>query len=319
MIVKILFVLSLLCGSIVHAQELNALNQNPILRYLAASEPLRDLALYSIITKRCSLHLEVKKVAPCEEAVAVMLDEMDHDMIATSETSFIFVSFKTDLLTMISDSRTTAYLKKINNVLNLYLTSRAPFNLWQETLTHFQNEESAARALAVLFQDTGVRKLHLEYLNHVFNHPSPTQQENHELLSMVIETMNLITEYAEGNVQDLFYPSEVEKTFNPSLYHFYLPLSLSYRLLKKKIYPEMSYTAPLFMTLTYEFVTMAEDGSYLFRDPEVLSVEHQWKLRDIFAGHSGAAFAVKKRPTAFKDLQIDFAKSVKTAVGSLKF
>jgi hypothetical protein len=168
--------------------------------------------------------------------------------------------------------------------------------LWDLALEHFQTKELAAQNLAALFQDTSLARLHLAYLEKAQVSGNSTFVKNKNLLNRTIETMNLVFDYSKSGYQKLFYPTQSKGPLNRSIYHFYVPLNLSLKLQSLGVSSQLSFTAPLLMTLSYEFITSESDYRYLMEDPESLDpIKHAWKIKDIFAGYQGAAMGSSKK------------------------
>ena len=101
-------------------------------------------------------------------------------------------------------------------------------NLWTLTLNFYGNEFEAARALAVLFQDTSHVKLHLAYLEMSGVQGTTSWFDaNRELLNRTIDTMNMVLDANGENFQALFYPPAVQAKLHRTIYHFYVPTYLS--------------------------------------------------------------------------------------------
>lgn len=277
---------------------------NGLLRFIAQQEGLRKFALGQVLGSRCSTYMSYADEGPCSEAVKKLIDILDFDIIITDNkkmiapsdawtpSSFVFVAFKREFTTLLSSGRTTQYMKALNEQLYKYLTGeKATMSIWDFTVQYYGNTHTAAQVLATLFQDTSKMKLHLAYLTRAGVQGSIVFQENKELLDRVIDTINLILDASEDHYRELFYPAEIEANLNRNIYHFYVPLYLASALRKSGISEKFSFIAPLFLTLSYEFVTSASDYRYLFSSPE--SIQSLHKIKDIFGGYSGANFALR--------------------------
>jgi hypothetical protein len=79
-----------------------------------------------------------------------------------------------------------------------------------------------------------------------------------------------------------------------------------------------AFIAPLMMTLTYEFVTAAQDDRYFLEDPERLAINSsadQYKLLDIFGGFLGASFGSGRLNPSFSMEEVKRAFDVSTKTG----
>jgi hypothetical protein len=260
---------------------------------------IKNFALYGLISARCERYLPEQKQTDCQRTVASMLKLIDSAMIfpsiAKPETSalapqaFIFIAFKTTLIELLEKQTTTLYLNDV-------LLKIRDENLWELTLQHYPSPKMAAMVMAAMFQDTSQAKLHLAYLKKSVKKPGQVFVQNFELLDLTIDTINQVLDSNPEYFQELLYPPGVSTDMNKNIYHFYVPFYLAHALKQQGSSPEMSYIAPMLMTLTYEFVTASEDYRYIFSDPSKLDpTKHAWKIKDISAGHQGAAMAVGKK------------------------
>lgn len=304
-----------------HAQS------NTATRY---TNEIKNFALYGVISGRCQRYLAQAKHSACQRTVASMLKLIDSAMIIPSSSkpqthfyepqAFIFIAFKTTLIDLLEKDSTTVYLQDILHKLNSYLTSESrEMNLWELTLSHYPSPKVAAKVMAAMFQDTSPSKLHLAYLENSQQNTSEVYKTNHALLDRTINTINMVLDYNPESFQELLYPMGIQKPLNRNIYHFYVPMYLGHALLEKGASMEMAYTAPMLMTLTYEFVTAASDFRYIFSDPLKLDPKgHEWKIKDIFAGHLGAAMAVGKKNVKSLDfLKASFALSTAKTVKAM--
>lgn len=304
-----------------HAQPNIALSRsNGLLRFLAEQKGFTQLALEIIIGKRCSRYLPSTEVYACRDAVAKMTKLLDYDILfskkkVTNPKSFVFVAFKTSLKALLSQKSTTVYLDELNQTLYQFLLDEIDhLSLWDLTKKHFFSDRKTSMALAVLFQDTSLAKLHLAYLDKAGVTGNASFAENKELLSRVIDTINLILDVSESNYQKLFYPEEIQHYLNRNIYHFYVPLYLAEELKANNISIDSSYAATLMLTLTYEFVTAANDFRYIFADPKTVSSTH--KIQDIFGGYCGSNIGVRglRFNKSFPEIQKSFNISTKNSV-----
>lgn len=283
-------------------------------------EKSQNILLYTVIAKRCEHFLKDHEISKCESTVSQMVELLDAHIILTGSKSFVFAAFKTELIKSLSSEATTTFLNSFNNSMNDYLVGNLDqFNLWDLALEHFQTKEMAAQFLASLFQDTSLARLHLVYLEKAQIKGNAHFNKNKQLLNRTIETMNLVFDYSKSGYLKLFYPTQTQGPLNRNIYHFYVPLNLSYKLQELRVSNRMSFTAPMLMTLTYEFVTTESDYRYLLDDPKTLDpLKHDWKIKDIFAGYQGAAMgSSKKTLRTLRFLKDHFALSTNETVKSL--
>jgi hypothetical protein len=279
---------------------------NGLLRFIAHNEALRNHALYTLIANRCNTYMNYFERTPCREAVKRKIEILDFDIILSEDKkpilleqdswktkSFVFVAFKTDFIKLLSERRTTLFLEDLQQGLSKYLTREdTTLNIWNLALIHYKNSYEASRAMAVLFQDTSLMKLHLAYLTKANIKGSLLFDSNKALLARVLDTVNLVLDYSENTYQEIFYPSYLKDYLNRNIYHFYVPLYLAKALKKAGVQDKYAFIAPFLMTLTYEFITSANDYRYLFRDPEMIDPRQVGKLRDIYGGYCGSNFGV---------------------------
>lgn len=287
---------------------------NGLLRFLAEKKGLRNFALYSVMNNRCTRYMSLGERAYCQQAIAQMIFDLDFDIVFLddksrplprsekwSPSSFVFVAFKQNLLSLLSTTKTTAYLNDLNRSLNDYARGDlSEMNIWDLTLKHYKTEYFSAMVLATLFQDTSIMKLHIGYLDRMQAPQGVNFQTNKELLSQIINTINLILDSSEDHYRELFYPKEIQKDLNRNIYHFYVPLYLSMLLNRNGIPKNKAFSAVLMLTLTYEFVTAADDYRYLFQDPTRISDVQ--KIKDIFGGYCGSSLGAKG-PNFFKSFE----------------
>ncbi len=280
---------------------------NGLLRFVAHNAAMRNYALYTLIANRCNRYMNYFDQLSCQEAVKHKIRILDYDIILSNNKnllpiepktwnpkSFVFVAFKNDFLKLLGETKTTVYLQDLQEQLSKFMTHElSDLNIWSLTLGHYKTKFKAAQVMAVLFQDTSIMKLHLAYLDRADIKGNTAFNANKVLLSRVINTINLVLDLSEAHYQELFYPRELQSHLNRNIYHFYVPLYLAMALREEGFSPRFAYTAPLMMTLTYEFITSANDGRYFLKDPISLDEgREQSKIRDIFGGYCGANFGV---------------------------
>lgn len=326
-LITFLFGFSLLLPA--HSQIDPATNRsNALLRFLANDLGVKNVVLYSLLAKRCSRYLPSADHGKCQETVSEMIGLLDSDILFPTtnpelfETyapqAFLFVAFKKNLIDLLSAPDTTKFLTELHEELNDYLIgNNSELNFWDFTLKYYKSPLVAAKVLSALCQDTSAARLHLNFLKRAQIRGRQNFAQNKELLEKFLETLTVVMDTRPVELQALLYPKSARPTLNKNMYHFYVPLYLSQALKQKGATPFMSYIAPMLMTLTYEFVTTASDYRYIFDDPTTLP-SHEWKVRDIFAGHQGASMgAGRKNLQELKFLQSGFKQSVKETVKAM--
>lgn len=327
---KFLFLLFFTLGSFnLYADQTSVAlrRSNGLLRFIAEQESLRDFALSTVVGTRCGRYLPETEGHTCKETVKKMIQILDYDVIFKNKiipensqrpwapSSFLFVAFKQKLITLLSDEKTKTYLYDLNQKLYEYLLNdKEEFNVWELSKKHFDNDYSAAMAIAVLFQDTSTLKLHLGYLDHTRPTGTEMYESNKELLSRVIDTINLILDTSEENYRKLFYPDEIQNDLNRNIYHFYVPLFLAKALERDKVSKNDAFTATLMLTLSYEFITSSGNYKYILKDPE--KIENTHTVRDIFGGYCGSMIGIKGLhfDRSFRELESSFATSTVSGV-----
>ncbi len=300
---------------------------NGLLNFIISQEGLRDWGLGTLINNRCNRYMGYWDRTPCKSAVKKMIQLLDYDMVVDERRitsnknskwtpgSFVFVAFKKNFITLLNTSKTQVYLRDLNEQLYLYLTGEiSELNIWDLTLKHFKSTYMASMVMATLFQDTSAKKLHLAYLERAQVRGNALYHDNKEMVSRVIDTINLILDISESNYRKLFYPPEIYEHLNRNIYHFYVPLFLSMSLAKERVPVQYAYSAALMLTLTYEFITSANDYRYLYEDPQTIT--SVGKLRDIFGGYSGSNIGVRGMNfnKSFYLIQESFSRSTKDSV-----
>jgi hypothetical protein len=315
---------------LVQSQADASSRSNGLLRFLVEQEGLRDLGLAKVIGTRCSRYMDPSDKTPCKEAVKKMIQTLDYDIIITDDkrstrpheswkpSSFVFVAFKTNLINLLSLDSTNVYLNDLNQKLYKYLVdSKSTLNVWDVTKTYFKTDYKTAMAMATLFQDTSMMKLHLAYLERSGISGNIRYQSNKELLSRVIDTINLILDSSEDHYRELFYPEEIKRDLNRNIYHFYVPLFLAKSLHAQGVADEHAYAASLMLTLSYEFITSSQDYRYLFLDPLTMTNLHN--LKDIFGGYCGSNIGLRGMNfnRSFEAIRASFERSTEDGVGLL--
>ncbi len=297
----VLFFSSLLEASVHSADR----RSNRLLRFIAQQEGARDFALHQVIGARCNRYLPQDRKGPCRTGVKKLIELLDYDVIFSDKilapwnpnntwtpSSFVFIAFKANLVDLLSNSLTETFLDDLNQELYRFISgNKRDLNIWSVTKKYFRTDHDAAKVMAALFQDTSSRKLHLAYLETAGTEGGAQFQSNKELLSRVIDTINLVLDMSEDNYRMLFYPRELQRDLNRNLYHFYVPLYLAKALAASGQPEDIALAAPLMLTLSYEFLTSSQDYRYLFSDPETVALVS--KVKDIYAGYAGTKLGLR--------------------------
>ncbi len=304
------------------AHRVNEERPVPLLQFLSQIPGVKQIALYSLIAHRCTRYAPTKvEQKACKLAVEKKIQILNFDV-----HNDFFVAFRKNLISLMADPKTGAYLTSLQQELNSYMTSDKPMptNLWQFTVNFYGDKFKAAQTIATLFQDTSPDRGHIAYLDKADIPRSKIFTSNRELLEQVLATFELMSTYSANNFQQVFYPREVKNTLNKAIYHFYVPLYLAMALKKNGVADRYAMMAPSMMTLTYEFISFnrPKEFSEYFADPESINgetPEGAYNLRDMLAGNSGARFAVgliSKAP-AFEDLSTAFTASTQEGANLL--
>ncbi len=278
---------------------------NRLLKFIAQQGGPRDFALHQVIGTRCNRYLPENRKEACREGVKKLIAVLDYDVIFSDNilppwnpnntwtpSSFVFIAFKSNLIDLLSKSMTEVFLNDLNQELYRFITgNKRELNIWSVTKKYFRTDHDAARVMAALFQDTSTRKLHLAYLETAGTEGSEQFQSNKELLSRVIDTINLVLDMSEDNYRMLFYPRELQRDLNRNIYHFYVPLYLAKALAASGHAEDIAVAAPLMLTLSYEFLTSSQDYRYLFSDPVTVTLVS--KVKDIYAGYAGTRLGIR--------------------------
>lgn len=267
----------------------------------AANFDYRAQVLSYVLTSRCERYLPAHEAHGCGDAIDKMIEVMNFDVIfySTDEhrptswhpSSFVFVTFKKELISTLSNPHTTEYLKKLNEGLFNHLNdNKMKFNLWELTLAYYGSEFKAAQIIASLFQDISNMKLHLAYLDKTRTMVSDVFATNRAQLEMVIDSINLIKDLSDNSYNYIFYPLKSSSKLNLNIYHYYVPMYLAMKLKSMGVSSKLAATAPLMLTLSYEFMTASSDYRFVFDDPQKITASG--KIQDIYGGYSGAQFGI---------------------------
>jgi hypothetical protein len=305
---------------------------NQLLKFIANYGSIRNLGLYGLISPRCARYLTFSDAHSCKAAVKRQIEILDYDIIFTNKhhkqipardawtpEAFVFVAFKKTLVNTLSDPRTEKYLELIKEGLNGYLIGATPnFNIWELTLEYYGHPLIAAKTLAAIFQDTSEVKLHLAYLERSKVRGRGPYENNRERLSQLIDMITVVLDYRENSYRELFYPKALQGELYRNVYHFYVPLFLSMTLKAEGRDFKDAHRAPMLLTMTYEFVTSAQDYRYLLADPLWLPANSS-SIKDIHAAYVGARFGLEKSTPSntFSLIKEAFTRSTQVAADFL--
>jgi hypothetical protein len=269
-------------------------SKKSLLRFIVEQDLLRNKTLSTLMDARCSRYLPFLEIQPCMSAIKKMIKLMDYDMIVVDSNNvagpmpiaFVFVAFKQKLITLLKDKKTTTYLKDLNAQLANYLHGNLEnFNMWELTKKHYKDETTAAMVMAALFQDTSPIKLHLAFLDRASIQSTPVYSANMELLNDVIDSINIVINNSDS-FHEIFYPKGVQKNLNRNIYHLYVPLYLAKSLVADGVNKSSAFAATLMLTITYEFISSAQDYRYVLQDPKTFTSLDD--IKDIFGGYCGS-------------------------------
>jgi hypothetical protein len=292
--------LCIFLSNLARADEYTAIRRsNGLLRFIAKHETLRDFALFSVMAVRCTRYVLNGEASNCEDAVDEQIALLDYDLLVSSSgnailenlrdpESYVFIAFKKNTIDLLNKKETGTYLHLIQDRLTRFQTGADPTatNLWETSVHFFGSESLAIKVMAALFQDTSINKLHLAYLERSGTRGSMYFEENKELLTQVINTINIIMDSSEAHYRTMFYPPKLQGLINRNIYHFYVPMYLGSALRERGVSAMNAAAAPVMLTLAYEFITSSRDLSYVYSDPTV--VTDPQSLLDIFSGYAGA-------------------------------
>lgn len=297
---------------------------------LAKSKTIRNTAFQSVLGSRCNSYLSYPYGDACSLVASRMISVLDYDVIfpegntpqrpdeSWRPSSFLFIAFKKNLISLLSSKTTEKYLNDLNQALNnLMVGSGEKFSFWELTKKHYKSDYMTSMAIAALFQDTSMMKLHLAYLDKSKNNRGTLFASNKDLLSRTILSINWAMDNAETEVKEVFYPEQFSQNLSRRIYHFYVPLYLSMALNKEGYKKDYSALAPLMMTLSYKFITSAKDYRYIFSDPEY--IQDRERIKDIYGGYCGANYGVRKFNFnySFELIRSEFARSTSKGIKTL--
>lgn len=300
-----------------------------ILKFIAHTKVLRDISLYQIMKSRCNRYSHKK--SNCNEAIASLVQALDFDMkILDSDgqvnpdkpwevEKFVFAAFKGIFIKLLNSKKIEDYLTNIRNTFNKDIQEVKQFNLWNYTLNYFDRDVYvSAGVIATLFQDTSNAVTHLEYIRNIMPNHSDQMEENLSILTDIIIKISLLEEDNNKLAKTILFPRSINSTYLTSMYHFFVPYFLTQRLSRHfGISVFHSKEASMMLNLSYEFASSADDYSYIFKDPESLSLkDNQNKLQDIYTGYMAVNYATDEvfATTSFFELATAFSFSTYDAV-----
>lgn len=226
--------------------------------------------------------------------------------------------YKTKLDALISDPAAQLYLDDLSFALRGALVSRMPFDLYDFTLEHAQGDRALAlKWLGVLLQDTSWTQVPVRYLEARAENGEISSEvwkatQNLKTILTILEPSNL--RKAEYRNWSTIYPTKkLDLIFNPTIYHFY-PIGYAAAELAETLDARAAKFAafiPFLFNTDYEFQDL-DPARWPLQHPAPfeLSENNIYKLRDIYAGYTGAKFGVGTLETAvsFEDFQTNLSK-----------
>jgi hypothetical protein len=299
------------------------------IKLLAENRATRSYILHKALNTRCERYNWFFEEPQCSLALWKMIGTLDFDLkIAQAgrdgqgnwrPEGFVFVAFKTKFIRLLNQQNTAHYLESLLSKMIQWKMNPTgvSFNLWDFTLAYAKSTSRAVELISVLFQDTSISQSHLEYIafekvtgNQFFN-------RNVELLSSAIMYMDEIAFESDSQFKQMLYPRSLKTLFNSNPYHFYVPFHLTTLMTKDGFSKRYSIMASTMLTVTYEMITLKDDMSYVYFDPNRLN--NTYKVRDIFSGFTGARWGAGHRNIvpSYQSLERAFGKSTKDAMALL--
>ncbi len=204
------------------------------------------------------------------------------------------IAFSEELVQLMRDPFTKKFLEKLRDDASEAMQHHAEFDLWKHTLAQLNGDKSKALwFIGVLLQDTSSAVEHVEYL----------RDRRHDGIS--IERIDLLEE-----VMDLFQPEQLEdekfrewltlypamvpvgseRSFNPTVYHFYTLGYLSLRLKWRNANQKLAAFQPFWIEVAYKFKQISPSRWPL--DPRPFKrADHESRLRDIWGNYIATRWA----------------------------
>ncbi len=294
--------------------NLQAQSKNFIQRMIE-NEAMREFGFHKLIKNRCNRYMPtyVQKQS-CSFAARELIEILNFDVEFIDpeqepnwETgAFIFLAFEKAFMQMMHSETVANYLKALTKEFAKFHYENFDFNLWDFTLERFKgNAELATYMIAVLFQDTSNKMLHIEYAQRMVEQKTEFFQANLNRLRSFIQIMLTMNEANPEKFIQTVFPRHKLSFRNYSLYHFYVPMYLAQRLKAKGYSAQVAGQTAFMMTVTYEMIsTDSNYKKYLFNDP--LKITSEWKIRDIFQGYEGAMMGagIKSNSYGFASLYL---------------
>lgn len=209
----------------------------------------------------------------CDKSTSQLLSKLDFKIFDTLEGYKVKVIFHKKLIELMNQKKTETIFLALLKMIQ-FKNSR-PFNLFEFLKESPINlsKENAVEFLATIFQDTNGTQ-HLFYLYDLKNRGTwknnYQMNKNLELLSKILPTFQeAFYDFHETNYNILFnniqlYPKELKKlfdqSFQPALYHFYIPAYLSQLLKKNKLQNYYAFISPFSLRLLYEYLFNPSNG-----------------------------------------------------------
>lgn len=301
-----------------------------LFKFFAENRLLSKESIHFLLFLRCKAFLAFYHEPICSTTAYRMLEMMDFAIKVNPKApsplekdsqdywrsqGFTFISFKTEFIKILNDPHTTIYLESLVDKLAKVaqgnkLVGWNFFTFHVKELGMSQNE--AIKYIAVLFQDISKVTLHLRYFAKDLDSRPKEFQTNLFLLRDAISFVQSVKVFNPDLFASTFYPPSVSTQLNNNFYHFYVPAYLfnSLKEIKSSFYSSMG---PLLLTLTYEIITLKDDQSYVLASPQkLISPEHDYKMRDIYASYLGTQFAKNEywKRVDFPIVQEAFGESI---------
>ncbi len=267
-----------------------------------------DQFLLSFLLKqKCSLVFHAQERTECQKAVEDSVAFIHQEVISYKHITSILYPEK--LKQIASEELTELLLQQ------LIATKSSPnWNIYTITYDFYQThgiknpQNKTIETLSILIQDL-TNYWPIEYLQ--------TNKYPEHFLSLYEEFLNmifLISKSPEKQTQLLF-PTHLNSfEFNNYSYYFYGAAYLTHYLKNKGYTDRISAMIPLIFITTYKFSYIHGNIKTFFYDPTNLNSQdpsHMWRLRDVWSGFCGAAYALNKNNLCdnlhFKKIQNNFS------------
>ncbi|MCB9092356.1 MAG: hypothetical protein H6620_07330 [Halobacteriovoraceae bacterium] len=277
--------------------------KNDVLYKARNSNFITQETFKTALSSRCQLYSK-SSLLECLQASSATVKNLDLINIQVEQGLTKTVVFKSELLELLENPKTYAFLDLIQNRIQNYPS--LPFNLWEESLIFFQDKQLALKNIAILFQDflEADTSGHLEYIK-----SNSTQTKlSKGIFIKLKETLQLMNDkgLTSGEDNQVFYPQSIWASFQPAstplLYHFYVISYLSYQIKSQaKFSSQLSFALPASFNSIYEILMFYGSIKYLLKDPKTFTHEHG--IQDIYTGYLAASFAQETSPMEWEDFK----------------